>query len=293
MIQGLLLETAGYTSEIQVGVLKRPVEPGSVANPGSVRGKDVLEKHVGEPDVATEPAADLQNADIDRPLVERSRQGDLAAFRELVDRYQSRAQSIAIGVIGSREDAEDIVQEAFLKAFRNLNSFRGQSSFYTWFYRIVFNLAIDLSRKRYRRSESSMGDHSAIDALSLSSPADASDFMGSIPNPDQVMQRTDLGKEIRKAIGGLSPEHRAVILLREVEGLSYSEISDVVGCSKGTVMSRLHHARKRLQKSLADFMPKLGNRRAGASSSSEVSGEDMSEEDFEEEITAEGDTSRR
>jgi RNA polymerase sigma-70 factor (ECF subfamily) len=195
-----------------------------------------------------------KSQDIDRPLVERARQGDVDAFRDLVRRYESRAHSIALGVVGSREDAEDVVQEAFLKAFRNLGSFRGQSSFYTWFYRIVFNLAIDLSRKRYRKSESSMGDTAAMDSLTMHSAGDASDFLGSVPNPDQVFQRNDLGKSIAKALDSLSSEHRAVIMLREIEGLSYSEISDVVGCSKGTVMSRLHHARKRLQRALAEYM---------------------------------------
>lgn len=204
------------------------------------------------------PSADGETpstADLDRPLVEKARNGDVESFRQLVERYQNRAHSIALGVIGSKEDAEDIVQEAFLKAFRNLSSFRGQSSFYTWFYRIVFNLAIDLSRKRYRRSESNVGDHSSMDALTHHSSGDASDFLGSVPNPDQVLQRNDISKGIRKALDNLSAEHRAVIILREIEGLSYSEISDVVGCSKGTVMSRLHHARKRLQGSLSEFMP--------------------------------------
>ncbi|MFN8391121.1 MAG: sigma-70 family RNA polymerase sigma factor [Bdellovibrionota bacterium] len=199
-------------------------------------------------------AAEAGSADSDQPLVERAKSGDIDAFRTLVERYESRAHSIAMGVVGSREDAEDVVQEAFLKAYRNLSSFRGQSSFYTWFYRIVFNLAIDLSRKRYRRSESSMGDTSSMDSLTMHSGSDASDFLGSVPNPDQVLQRNDLGKSIAKALDSLSAEHRAVIMLREIEGLSYSEISDVVGCSKGTVMSRLHHARKRLQRALGDYM---------------------------------------
>ena len=192
----------------------------------------------------------------DGPLVDRARAGDLQAFRELVERYQNRALSIAIGVVGSREDAEDVVQEAFLKAYRNLGSFRGQSSFYTWLYRIVFNLAIDLSRKRYRRSETNVGDHSSMDVLSHHSSGDVSDFLGSVPDPDQAMQRTELGQSIARALDSLSAEHRAVIVLREIDGLSYSEISDVVGCSKGTVMSRLHHARKRLQRALSGYMIK-------------------------------------
>ena len=194
-----------------------------------------------------------QDADID--LVDRARAGDVDAFRELVSRYQSRAFSIAIGIVHSKEDAEDVVQEAFLKVHRNLGSFRGQSSFYTWLYRIVFNLAIDLSRRRYRRSESNIGENSKLDAVAQIAGGDASDFMSASRNPDEELRRLTIGKHIHAAIESLSPNHRAVIVLREIEGLSYAEISDVVGCSKGTVMSRLHHARKRLQRVLADFMP--------------------------------------
>lgn len=243
-------------------------------------GNDFVKRPLETLKKAENDAAE-QTSDGDRVIVERARGGDLQAFRSLVDKYQSRAHSIAMGVIGNREDAEDIVQDAFLKAYRNLSSFRGQSSFYTWFYRIVFNLAIDLSRKRYRRSESSLGDDNAIDALNLQSSEDSGNLLGHVPTPDQVLHRGDVAANIRKALENLSPEHRAVIILREIEGLSYSEISDVVGCSKGTVMSRLHHARKRLQRALIDFMPwksKVENDANGA----EDSGEEAVEEDEDE-----------
>lgn len=218
-------------------------------------GKGVVKRSENRSIVAAEKAGEESTSDVDRALVERARNGELEAFRQLVEKYQSRAHSIAVGVISNKEDAEDIVQDAFLKAYRNLGSFRGQSSFYTWFYRIVFNLAIDLSRKRYRRSETSLGDDGSLDALNLHSAEDTGNLLGHVPTPDQVLDRQNIAVNIRKALDGLSAEHRAVIVLREVEGLSYSEISDVVGCSKGTVMSRLHHARKRLQRALADVMP--------------------------------------
>ena len=276
-IEGLLSgdeRRIGSGSGAHVAAVKRPV--GSAQAPGETQQVSVVQgvaAKSGEPETA---------ADIDRPLVERSRNGDLEAFRQLVERYQNRAHSIALGVVGSREDAEDIVQEAFLKAFRNLGSFRGQSSFYTWFYRIVFNLAIDLSRKRYRRSESNVGDHSSMDALTHHSTGDASDFLGTVPNPDQAMQRTDIGKGIRKALDGLSAEHRAVIILREIDGLSYSEISDVVGCSKGTVMSRLHHARKRLQGALTEFMPPRLKAAGAAARKARAEEEDLLNDDEHE-----------
>ena len=215
--------------------------------------------------------------DVDHGLVERAREGDARAFQELVSRYQNRAFSVALGVVGRREDAEDVVQEAFLKAYRNLGSFRGQSSFYTWLYRIVFNLAIDLSRRRYRHAESSIGDNATMDAVAQHKPEDAGDLIGGIRGPEEEINRVALGKRLAEAIDGLSPNHRAVIILREVEGLSYQEISDVVGCSKGTVMSRLHHARKRLQRSLAEFVN--WRTREGAESAEETGAHDDDGED--------------
>lgn len=218
----------------------------------------------GSPRVDGAREVDNERASLDLAAVERVRAGDLDAFRELFQRYESRARAIAYGVVGNRDDAEDVVQEAFLKAYRNISSFRGQSSFYTWFYRIVFNLSIDLSRKRYRKVESSLGQTEAIDALHFHAdsstgagrPAgNAGDLLGHIDGPEDVVNRSDIRRSIAKALDGLSADHRAVIVLREIDGLSYSEISDVVGCSKGTVMSRLHHARRRMQRALSELLP--------------------------------------
>jgi RNA polymerase sigma-70 factor (ECF subfamily) len=186
--------------------------------------------------------------------VERAQAGDLEAFRILVERYQKKAHSIAYGVIGKFEDAEDITQEAFVKAFRSLKSFRGQSSFYTWLYRIVYNMAIDHSRRRYRKAESSVGESDALEALSHRSSSDMSSTLGHAVTPDERFAQVELGQQLRKAISQLSPVHRSAIMLREVDGLSYEEMSRVMGCSKGTVMSRLFHARKKLQASLQPYM---------------------------------------
>lgn len=202
---------------------------------------------------------DVRGAEYDdSAVVERSRNGDKAAYRLLVERYQARAHAIAYGILGSYEDAEDVVQEAFVKAYRNLDSFRGHSSFYTWLYRIVFNLAVDLSRKRYRRSELSMGDSFVLDSTE-GNPDVASDTLVSrIDEPDRELDKNEFRVRFRQALEDLSAEHRAVIVLREIEGLSYAEISRVVGCSKGTVMSRIHHARKRLRRALSEFSPTDG-----------------------------------
>ncbi len=217
------------------------------------------------PDEVHQPEIARRDAEAEarqRELVERARSGDLDAFRELVKKYQSRVFAVAFAVLRSREDAEDVVQDGFLKAYRNLNSFRGQSSFYTWLYRIVFNLAIDLSRKKYRRTEASVGEYGALDGYVAAADERAGGagrstdvVIGNVPGPEDVLHRGELKTKITEAMDTLSADHRAVIVLREIDGLSYAEIADAVGCTKGTVMSRLHHARRRLQKILAEFAP--------------------------------------
>lgn len=197
-------------------------------------------------------------------LVTRTLAGDTGAFRILVERYQQRVHAVALGVLGNFQDAEDVTQDAFLKAYRNLASFRGQSSFYTWVYRITFNLAIDERRKRYRHVETSVGETAVLDVVTEPRDRGGPPLLSESPKPDEEAERGELREQIKRAIAGLSPEHRAVIMLREIEGLSYAEISNVVGCSKGTVMSRLHHARRRLKRALQG---------AGVSEEEEDSGE--------------------
>ncbi len=173
----------------------------------------------------------------DGELVARARTGDRDAFRLLVERYQSRAYAIAYAVVGDREDALEIVQEAFLKAFRTLGGFRGDSSFYTWLYRIVMNLAIDL-RRRERPAP-------------LEAPDRMSDPRGS--DPAEQAHRSELRAAITAAIRALPPEQQAVIVLREIDGLSYAEIAEVEQVPIGTVMSRLFYARRKLQAALARY----------------------------------------
>lgn len=186
----------------------------------------------------------------DLALVESTLQGDVDAYRQLVERYQQRIHAVVLGVLGNFEDALDVTQEAFIKAYNHLSSFRRHSGFYTWIYRIAYNLAIDERRKRYRHVESITGDAVELDAASHKYRAAPGSVLASVPGPEDAIERAELRSDIAAALDTLTPEHRAVIVLREIEGLSYSEISDVVGCSKGTVMSRLHHARKRMQDAL-------------------------------------------
>jgi len=152
-------------------------------------------------------------------------------------------------MVRNPDDAREVVQETFVRAFRNLDAFKGDSSFYTWLYRIAVNLAIDLQRKEHKRGSVEYDETQPVDEAALA-------FGGKTrgEDPFESVRNRELGAKIFDAIEGLTPDHRAVILLREIEGLSYEEISQVLGCSLGTVMSRLHYARKKLQAKLKDML---------------------------------------
>lgn len=178
----------------------------------------------------------------DWELVKRCKEGDRRAFRELVERYQRKAVAIAYGMLHDREDALEVSQEAFAKVFTGIHQFKEEASFYTWLYRIIVNLAIDRQRQKSRqpqleREDLEEGEGNRIDTIPDTVNAD----------PYEQTKDKELRERIRAAIAELTPAHKAVILLRIVEGLSYEEISEVLQCSRGTVMSRLHYARKRLQ----------------------------------------------
>jgi len=184
-------------------------------------------------------------------LVEQARRGDQRAFRTLVERYQRRVFSLALGLLKDPDEARDISQEAFLKAHRHLGSFQGTASFYTWLYRITVNLCIDRKRKASRGSEVELDER--MSHRQVGSPADVMATQKLSFNPHRVAQSSELRKRIFAALEKLSEQHRAVLILREVEGLSYKEIADSMDCPEGTVMSRLFHARRQMQELLSDF----------------------------------------
>jgi RNA polymerase sigma-70 factor (ECF subfamily) len=190
----------------------------------------------------------------DRELVDRARDGDADAFRRLFERYHRRVYSLAYGMLRNSDDALDVVQEGFIKAHRYLAKFEGTSSFYTWLYRIVMNLAIDHLRKRKRQRHVDFNDALAHEPSDSSVGEDSllPRMLGS--NPAKSLARKQIREQIGQALDTLSDKHRAVIVLRELEGLSYEEMANVVGCSKGTIMSRLFHARRNMQKTLLDMM---------------------------------------
>jgi len=183
----------------------------------------------------------------DQDLLRASRRGDKEAFRELVERYQRKIIAVALGMVHNREDAIEIAQDAFVKAYENLDRFKGESSFYTWLYRIVVNRAIDFQRRERRHPTVAMEDESGPGSEDIIKEERLTD-------PYHEAEAQEIRERVGAAINELTPDHKAVILLREVEGLSYEEISRVMQCSKGTVMSRLHYARKKLQKKLKDYL---------------------------------------
>jgi RNA polymerase sigma-70 factor (ECF subfamily) len=189
----------------------------------------------------------------DKILVERVQEGDERAFRELFERYHRRAFAVAYGVVKNKQDALDIVQDGFVKVHKHIGKFQGTSSFYTWLYRIIMNLAIDHVRRRknakgveYDDGVGREADEVAGDGTLLPRILDA--------NPGKTVVRRELLEKIQAALDELPEYHRAVILLREIDGLSYEEMAETLGVPKGTIMSRLFHARKKMQASLADYM---------------------------------------
>jgi RNA polymerase sigma-70 factor (ECF subfamily) len=186
----------------------------------------------------------------DRALVERATRGDREAFGALVQRHQDRVFNLAYQVVRNREDALDVAQEAFVKAFTSLPSFKGESSFTTWMHRIVVNLAIDALRRRRRGDATTYDDRRAVSD-------DAGETLMAPDDPATAMEARQLRTLLGRGIQALPPAHRAVLILREIEGLSYEEIARAVGCSLGTVMSRLFYARRKLQKVLRPHLDDL------------------------------------
>jgi RNA polymerase sigma-70 factor (ECF subfamily) len=201
------------------------------------------------PSTAAHGRASGQPSLDDAELVLAARKGDRDAFRTLFERHHRRAYALAFGVLRHQDDALDVVQDAFIKAHKYLDKFEGNSSFYTWLYRIVMNLAIDHLRK-HRRVKPVELDETRMDE---------DEGGGLLPkllggNPGRALQDKEIRIRIDRALDELSDNHRAVLVMRELEGLSYEEMAQAMDCSKGTIMSRLFHARRNMQKRLLDLI---------------------------------------
>ncbi len=201
-----------------------------------------------EPTTSTEPV--LPD---DGDLVSRCQRGDTAAFNELVTRYRGKVYAMIYNMVHNEQDAWDLAQDGFLKAWKSIARFRGQSSFYTWLYRIMMNVTIDSLRRKQVGGETEFDDSIGlvnIDPHAVTAPRP-------VALPHEKVAGDEIRARIDAAVSRLSPEHRAVILMREIEGLEYQEIADALDCSIGTVMSRLFYARKKMQTMLKDVYENL------------------------------------
>jgi len=182
-------------------------------------------------------------------LVDRARKGDLAAYDELIRTFQERIYATLYNMTSNHEDAHDLTQEAFIKAYRSLDSFKGQSSFYTWIYRIAVNRTINFLKKRNRRVNLSLND---MDANVENNPELVSLVSDKTPRRDANL--TELQEKLNEAMQRLSESHRLVVTLHDIQGMSHEEIGKIVNCNTGTVRSRLFYARQQLQAHLSDYL---------------------------------------
>jgi RNA polymerase sigma factor (sigma-70 family) len=182
-------------------------------------------------------------------LVRRSREGDLEAYNELVKLYQERIYATIYHMTANHEDANDLAQESFIKAFRALKSFRGGSSFYTWLYRIAVNKTINFLKQRKARFQISLND------LDINAEHDP-DLVALISDktPRREADLRELQEKLNAALLKLSESHRLVVVLHDMQGLSHDEIAKVMDCNIGTVRSRLFYARQQLQGWLSNYL---------------------------------------
>jgi len=182
-------------------------------------------------------------------LVKRARRGDLGAYDELVRRYQERVYATVYHMTSNHEDANDLAQEAFIKAFQALKSFKGGSSFYTWVYRIAVNKTLNFLKSRKNRSHFSLND---VDFNAENNP----DLVALISDktPRREAGLTELQEKLNEVMQQLSEQHRLVVTLHDVQGLPHEEIAKIMDCNVGTVRSRLFYARQQLQGFLADYL---------------------------------------
>jgi len=195
-------------------------------------------------------------------LVSRLRTGDSRAYRELMHTYERRLFAFAYGFLRQNEDAMDVVQETFLRVCKNIGTFKGESAFTTWLYRITRNLCIDRLRKKNRVSMGEYNDELSNKNEAVDKPVLVSSISERTPVKDNL--RRELREVLFTALESLNETHREILLLRELEGLSYGEIAEMLDIPIGTVMSRIHHARKKVQQQLKPYLePETSGARYG------------------------------
>lgn len=184
---------------------------------------------------------------LDELLVERAKRGDAEAFEQLASQYYRKVYNIAYRVIGNPEDASDVAQEAFERAYLSLPEFRGDSSFQTWLLRITNNACLDELRRRKRRKVTSLDEPMSVEdgemdrQLAIADEADG---------PEQALERLEVQRVVQESINALDEEYRVVVVMRDIQGYSYNEIAETLGINLGTVKSRLNRARHALKEML-------------------------------------------
>jgi RNA polymerase sigma-70 factor (ECF subfamily) len=217
--------------------------PALTKNPASVMAKEDLQPALdAKPRVSTTP-------EDEKDLVHRARNGDMEAYDLLVKRYQERIYATVYHMTSNHDDANDLAQDAFIKAYRALKSFKGGSSFYTWLYRIAVNKTINFLKQRKNKSQMSLND---LDFNVENNPDLVALISEKTPRRDAGL--AELQEKLNEAMQKLSEDHRMVVTLHDVQGLSHDEIAEIMECNIGTVRSRLFYARQQLQGYLSDYL---------------------------------------
>lgn len=200
--------------------------------------------------LASRPDSTEPTGDPDVDLVARARRGDMGAFDELVRKHFQRIFGLAYHMMGHREDAEDVTQAIFIKAHRAIDRFRGQSAFSSWLHRIAINETLNAIKRRKRGPKISLAD------LQIDSPEDPAYIrMVSSDSPARAAHLKELQTKLNEALQTLSHNHRTVVVLHDVQGVPHDQIAEMLGCSVGTVRSRLFYARRLLQVEMNEFAP--------------------------------------
>lgn len=183
---------------------------------------------------------------IEKELIKKSQKGDIESFEKLISNYQKKVFNIAFGMMHNHDDAYDISQEVFIRVFKSIRKFKGQSSFSTWLYRITTNACLDELRKRKNNKNIISIDQE----IQLEDGEVFRQIEDDGPTPELVAERNELREIIREAISKLSDEHKEVIVLRDIQGFSYDDIAEIIKCPQGTVKSRINRARRMLKEIL-------------------------------------------
>ena len=205
-------------------------------------------RHATKPPAATPPPPQTQFEE-DETLVARAQRGDTSAFDALIERYKERLYGTVYHMTSNHEDANDLVQEAFICAYRHLHNFRGNSSFYTWIYRIAVNRTINFLKRRRDRGHLSLDDMDS----SIQTDPDFVELMSHV-TPRRNAGLSELQERLNESLQKLSEAHRAVVTMHDIQGMTHADIARIMNCSEGTVRSRLFYARQQLQSLLSDYL---------------------------------------